>query len=131
MTPAQATPSPGVIPVPDASKRTRRVLAGLAYLGPLVLVPLFVRKKDRFLAYHTRQGLYLFATAATLLVLMLFILYAFWTPALDLPQVFRVLSVIWGLAFLGYVALSLFLAVQSVRGRMTMLPLLGDLAGEN
>ena len=32
----------------------------LAYFGPLCLIPLFVKKKNRFAAFHTRQGLVLF-----------------------------------------------------------------------
>lgn len=48
-------------PTADSQIDTNKILAALAYLGLLVLVPLFVNqeKKDEFINYHTKQGLVL------------------------------------------------------------------------
>ena len=47
---------------PKEEKEVREGMpfAMLAYFGPLCLIPLFVKKKNRFAAFHTRQGLVLF-----------------------------------------------------------------------
>lgn len=42
----------------DVSKN--RLMAVLAYIGPLVLVPLFAARDSRFARFHTNQGLILF-----------------------------------------------------------------------
>lgn len=121
--PRVATPGP-------APSSGHRALAAFAYLGPFVVIPLLVRKKPRFLAYHTRQGLYLFAAFIAAFLLTFGLLYLFWDKALDIRPVFSVLSVVLFLELAAYVGIVVYLAVQSGRGQMPMLPLLGDLAGE-
>lgn len=43
-----------------ANDSSRTVMGILAYLGPLVFVPLCTQKDDDFLVYHSRQGFTLF-----------------------------------------------------------------------
>ncbi len=45
----------------DVSKN--RLMAVLAYIGPLVIVPLLVAKDSKFAKFHTNQGLILFLLA--------------------------------------------------------------------
>ncbi len=52
--PTQATPASSA---PTAEKNT--VMGVLAYLGPLVFVPLLTEKNDPFVKYHVKQGLVL------------------------------------------------------------------------
>lgn len=106
-------------------------MGALAYWGPFVILPLVLRKKNRFLAYHTRQGLYLFGAAVAMFLVTLALLYLFdQTTGRDSPP-FLVLSVILLLEMVIYGVLVIALTVQSLRSRMPMLPLLGDLAGES
>ena len=112
---------------PSASERT---LGAVAYVGPLIVVPMLVRKKSRFLSYHTRQGLYLFGTAASVFLVTIGLLYVFQKVVPTAP-VFLFLSVLLLLEFIAYGAVVLALAVSAARGLMPMLPLLGDLAGES
>lgn len=127
--PTPATPRP--IPAAKPTTSGQRALAALAYIGPLVVIPVLVRKKERFLAYHTRQGLYLFAGFVAAFLLTFGLLYLFYDRVLDIRPVFSVLSVILFLELVAYAGVVLYLAVQSGRGQMPMLPLLGDLAGES
>ena len=51
----------------DVSKN--RLMAVLAYIGPLVIVPLLVAKDSKFAKFHTNQGLILFLLLAKLKVI--------------------------------------------------------------
>ncbi len=107
-----------------------RVLSALAYLGPLVIVPLLVRRKARFVRYHTRQGMYLFVVYVVSFLLTLGLLYAFSDQVLDLQVAFNVLAVLFLLELVVYLAGIIYLAVQASRARMPMVPVLGELSGE-
>lgn len=47
----------------DADVQENRSLGYLCYLGPLLIIPLLVRPKSRFLRYHCNQGLLLLIAA--------------------------------------------------------------------
>ena len=47
----------------DADVRENQSLGYLCYLGPLLIIPLLVRPKSRFLRYHCNQGLLLLIAA--------------------------------------------------------------------
>jgi uncharacterized membrane protein len=118
--PPAATPSSG-----------QRLLAACAYWGPLVIVPLIAPKKSRFVAFHTRQGVYVFATAVAAFLVTLGLLFAVDRTAGDESPLFLVLSVVLLLEMVVYGVLVLVLTWHTLHSRMTMLPLLGDLAGES
>ncbi len=107
-----------------------KTLAALAYWGPFVIVPLAMRKKSRFLAYHTRQGLFLFGTAVAAVLVTLALLFLFDQTSGRTSPFFLFFSVVLLLETVAYSILVIALTIQSFRSRMTMLPLLGDLAGE-
>ena len=118
-----------VEPVAPASGGDRS-LGALAYVGPLVIAPLVKRKKTRFLAFHTRQGLYLFGSAVALVLVTLGVLFLFDQTSGRNSPFFLFFSVVLLLEMVVYGILVIALAIQASRSRMTMLPLLGDLAGE-
>jgi uncharacterized membrane protein len=107
-----------------------RGLGALAYWGPLVVLPLVMRKKSRFLSYHTRQGMYLFGTAVATVLLTLGVLFLFDQTTGRTSPPFLIFSVVLLLEMVLYGILVVVLTIQSLRSRMPMLPLLGDLAGE-
>lgn len=112
-----------------APSGAERTIGALAYVGPFVLVTILRRKKSRFLLYHARQGLYLFAIAIAFLAITLGLLYVFQRP-LKATVVFLILSVVLLLELIVYAITMLGLVIAAARGRMPMLPVLGDLAGE-
>lgn len=125
-----AAPVPAPIEASKPVSGGDRGLGALAYWGPLVIAPLVKRKKTRFLAFHTRQGLYLFGAAVAAVLVTLALLFLFdQTSGRDSPF-FLVFSVILLLEMVAYAILVVTLSLQALRSRMAMLPLLGDLAGE-
>ena len=94
------------------------------------MVPLFVKRKSRFLYFHTRQGLYLFVLFLTAFLVTLGLLYLFDQRALGVRPVFQLLAVLMLLELAAYALTTLVLALAAARSRMPMLPFLGDLAGE-
>jgi uncharacterized membrane protein len=106
-----------------------RLLGCLAYLGPLVVVPLLVPKRHRFLFFHTRQGLYLFATWLVLMIPLLGLFYLF-NDVNPVDVLKRVLAVLVALVTIVYAVTSLVLAAATIGQKMLMVPVLGEFAGE-
>lgn len=110
--------------------RFRAFLAYLPVVGilALVFVLLVFRPQSRFLLFHTRQGLYLFSTALVAMLVLLGLFYVSDKAQMDLLS--RVFAVMVAMVFIAYVVAALLLAGASLQKRMTMLPVLGELAGE-
>ncbi|RMG48486.1 MAG: hypothetical protein D6718_01760 [Acidobacteria bacterium] len=103
-----------------------RILLAFAYLGPLVLVPLF-GSRDPFVRWHARQGLWLTVAAAAVAVL----LYPFhWLFSLVpvLGRLFLAAELLVGLGYLALVALAIARALDGGRFRI---PWLADLADQD
>ena len=107
-------------------------LAALAYVPLLVIIPLFVPRKQRFLLYHTRQGLYVFGVFMLLFALTLALAYPILqTKAIQAPTwVGQTLAVMLLFEFVAYCATVLWMVASTLRRRMVMLPVLGEFAGE-
>lgn len=50
----------------------KTIMAALSYVGPLVFIPLLVKKDDPFTLFHIKQGLVLFGIEAVIWVLQEF-----------------------------------------------------------
>ena len=91
----------------------------LAYLGPVLFVPMFVKKDSQFAQYHVRQGFNLFVFMVASVVLQ-------YTIGL-IPYVgeyfFRFVLY---LADLGIFVFSIIGIVHALRGEMKPLPIFGD-----
>lgn len=90
-----------------------KMMAVLAYLGILVLVPIFAAKESKFARYHANQGLVL-ALAEVAFAIVYSILVG-------------ILSTLLGLLWLGFVVLAIIGIVNAVNGRMKPLPLIGKI----
>lgn len=99
-----------------------KVMAVLAYLGFLVLIPIFAAKDSRFARYHAKQGLILLITEV-----IFYMAYGMLR--------FAVLSISWHLYFLvkiagmiGYLfpVLAVTGIVNAVRGKARKLPVIGN-----
>jgi uncharacterized membrane protein len=85
------------------------LLAGLAYLGPLVLVSAFAGKDSAFVQFHARQGL-------TLLAVLTLTSCLVWLPMIG-----------WVVPAL-VSALMLVAAARAMTGTLWRLPLIGSVA---
>jgi len=92
-----------------------KVIAILSYIGVLCLIPLLMKKDDKFVFFHAKQGLVLFIVEIiTYFVLMIPILGWIIAP---------IASLIW-------LALSIIGIVNVLGGEMKRLPILGKYAGK-
>lgn len=108
-------------------------LAVCAYVPPLFVIPLIPqlmrRPAARFVVFHTRQGLYLFAVAIVLLFSIgaVFYLARKYLEVALIEQILAVLVVMGAIAYL-LIVFAMVLAV--LRRRYAMIPVLGEFAGE-
>jgi len=92
-----------------------KVIAILSYIGVLCLIPLLMKKDDKFVFFHAKQGLVLFIVEIiTYFVLMIPILGWIIAP---------IASLIW-------LVLSIIGIVNVLGGEMKELPILGKYAGK-
>lgn len=100
-------------PVLDFTKGNNSTVMGvLSYIGPLVLVPFLMEKKDEFVKFHTKQGLVLFGIEILVVILgsMMF------------------MSALQTLLHLAALVLSIIGVVNVVQGQKKELPVIGTLA---
>ena len=99
---------------PDLSKaETKTVMAILAYIGPLILVPFLLAKDEPFVKFHIKQGLLLvIGEVATWLLVMLF-----WPifPIVKIVNIFLLVLAIVGI-------------IRAAKGEQKELPLVGHWA---
>lgn len=101
----------------------------LAYLPILNLIPLLKRKKNRFVLFHARQGLYLFNTFIVLFVVLMGVYAAFhWGMPNDFVE--RLVAVLLLFSVIVYGVLEVLMIGAVVQKRLKMLPVLGEFAGE-
>ena len=96
----------------------------LAYLGILVLVPIFAAKDSQFARYHANQGLVLaiaeiaYGIVVSILNAILFVIS--WRLA-------SIVGTILGVVWLGFLALSIIGIINAANGKMQPLPLIGGI----
>lgn len=104
--------------------RSNRVMAILAYLGILVLVPLFAAPGSRFARFHTNQGLVLFLAAVVWGLfsgLVKRIFSAVWWPiSTAVGWALNILT----LVFVVYIILGI---IHAARGEAKRLPFIGGI----
>lgn len=104
-----------VTPTPDAKDAAdNKVMAILAYLGILFLVPLLAAKESPFARFHANQGLLLFIAGIALYVVYFILLML-------VPMV----GLIFGITFLGILVLMIMGIMNAAQGQMKELPLIG------
>lgn len=91
------------------------LMAVLAYLSILVLIPLLVAKDDPFVKFHVKQGLVLAIIGLLVSILSMGMMMWIFFP-------------IVGIINLGLLALSIMGIVNVIQGKEQKLPLVGHLA---
>ena len=131
----EPTPKPEPKPQPvvetpvqtDAPNSMEKTLALEAYLGILVLAPLFGAKKSSFVRFHANQGLILCIISVALSLLMTFnsIIIAA-AGALWASIIFGLFNGLYGLVSCGVMALAIIGIINAVKGKMKKLPIIGN-----
>ena len=91
----------------------RTLLGVLAYIGPLVIVPLIAGKNDSFVKFHAKQGLVLLVLAIILWILLPML----WT--------FGPFGMFWGIIKLLITILAIIGVVNVVGNKEKPLPVIG------
>lgn len=94
----------------------------LSYLGLLALIPLLVKKDDREVQWHAKNGLVLFF-AMFVVYIVWFIIQYFLPDALSCALSF-VSCIIW----LGYLAVIIMAIMKAVKGERMRIPVVSDMA---
>ena len=123
--PPQAAPFPQyAAPVDDEAKdaQDNKVMGILAYLGFLVLVPLFAAKESKFAKFHANQGLVLFiaevAYSIAIGIIGVIVRAISW-------QLYLVLNPILGLLSLAFFVFIILGIMNAVKGEKKELPVIG------
>ncbi|MGI6175151.1 MAG: zinc-ribbon domain-containing protein [Christensenellales bacterium] len=109
--------------------RNNKAMGVLAYLGILVLVPIFAAKESKFARYHANQGLVL-ALAEIAFAIVYSILTGILTAILlgtGAWGVWSVITTLLGLVWLVFLALAIIGIVNAVNGKMKDLPVIGKI----
>ena len=115
--------------------RQNKAMAILAYIGLLVLIPIFAAPKSRFARFHANQGLVLLIFNAAYQICRS-ILLGIWRGAFFWEEEwvgyitpwnagYHAVSIITGIAGLVFLALTIFGIVNAAKGRMKELPVIG------
>lgn len=100
-------------PMPVTSRDQNKLMAVLAYIGPLVLVSYFTAKENPFVKFHIKQGLVLFAIEVIIWLLgMTMMMYS--------------LYMIINLVNIVLLVLSIIGIVNAVNGKEKELPVVGQ-----
>ena len=111
----------------DTDAQDNKIMGVLAYLGILVLVPIFAAKESPFARYHANQGLVL-AIAEIIFAIVYSIITAILTAAMIGIGAFGILAVIstlLGLLWILFAVLAIIGIVNAAGGKYKPLPVIG------
>lgn len=108
----------------DVSKN--KAMGILAYLGILVLIPVFAAKESRFARFHANQGLILFILEVCLGVLSWFF-EAIFLNVFHIWSLYGLLNVAFRLLDIACLGLSIYGIVNAAQGTRRELPVIGKL----
>jgi uncharacterized membrane protein len=98
-------------------------MAILAYIGILVLIPIFAVQNSPYTRFHANQGLLLFICEAILGILWMIVARAF----LFVWGLLTFFSIIFWLISIGLLLLAILGIVNAVNGKAKELPLIGKI----
>jgi len=114
----------GNITVDPKDAQDNKVMGILAYLGILVLVPIFAAKESPFARFHANQGLVLvialiaiYIVVAILAAILIFISYA----------LAILVTLLYLVVWLGWVVFAIIGIINASKGEMKELPLIGKI----
>ncbi len=101
---------------------SNKAMAILAYLGFLVLIPIFAAKDSKFARYHANQGLLLmlFDLAGAILIGIFGSIFLF-------TGLFFLVTLLWALYWIAIVAMVILGIVNASSGKLKPLPVIGKI----
>ena len=96
----------------------------LAYLGILALIPLLVKKDDREIQWHSKNGLFLFIAYIVVYIIIWGVQWAV-QDVMGLGCIFGLLGCVLWIAYLVVIILAI---VKAVKGEKFRIPYVSDLA---
>ena len=110
------------ITVDPKDAQDNKIMAILAYLGILVLIPILAAKESPFARYHANQGLILFI--ASIAVYIVYYILALVLAFSGLGWLLYILYLVVAIGIFVFVILGI---VNAVKGECKPLPLIGNL----
>ena len=107
----------------SADIEQNKVMAVLAYLGPLVLVPILAAKDSKFAKFHANQGLVLFICSIVYCIALFFIGFILYSIS-DYLGIFVHILRLLNIAFL---VLAILGIVNAINGQAKELPIIGKI----
>ena len=105
-----------VTPLLENLETNDLIMAALAYLGPLLLIPLITSREQSFVKYHLQQGIVLFGVYLVVQIIMSMFMFAMWMwPIMTIMN-------------LAILALTVVGVVHVVKKQEAPLPIIGSLA---
>lgn len=108
-----------------ADINANKAMAVLAYIGLLVLIPIFAAPKSRFARYHANQGLILLILEAAVNVVF-FLIGIIAALLVEIAFISIFLGIIHWLLNIAILALCILGIVNAVQGKAKPLPLIGS-----
>ena len=104
----------------QSDAQQNKVMAVLAYIGILVLVPILAAPNSKFARFHANQGLVLFICEIIVLIAVgiLDVIFA----SLDL---WIIGSILWWIAWISFLVLAILGIVNAAKGKTEKLPVIG------
>jgi uncharacterized membrane protein len=116
---------------PEADIQQNKVYAILAYLGILVLIPIFAAKESRFARYHANQGLVLmiaeFAYGIAYYIVNAVILASLRGLGIGAIAIAGIISMLLGLVYLVFLVFAILGIINAGKGQFKPLPLIGKI----
>ncbi|MDR2253716.1 MAG: DUF4870 domain-containing protein [Bifidobacteriaceae bacterium] len=121
-------PGPGPLP-PHVDVEQNKSYAILAYIGPLVLVPILAAKQSPFARYHANQGLVLFIGELAYTVVQSILLALVFNPlwASGSWGLYSALTGLLSLVWLFPLALAIIGIINAAKGECKPLPVTGNI----
>lgn len=106
-----------------ADIRNNKLMAAFAYMGILVLIPIFAAKESKFARFHARQGLLLLIAEIIFSVCYCTLSFIALSVSWRLYSIIRIA----GMASYVFLALAVIGISNAVSGRVKKLPVIGDI----
>ena len=110
------------VTVDPKDAQDNKVMGILAYLGILILIPIFAAKESRFARYHANQGLILIIAAIALQIAVSILNVILLAISWKLVAITSLFSAAVGIACFVFVIIGI---INAAKGEMKELPLIG------
>lgn len=96
----------------------------LAYLGILALIPLLIKKDDREVQWHAKNGLFLFIAY----IVVYIVLWGVQWAVQDLMGLGCIFGILGCALWIAYLVLIIMAIMKAVKGQRLRIPFVSDLA---